>query len=432
MNARVRLEHRLIAVDHDERLHVMLEIEAPKEQSTPDAPPVSLALVLDRSGSMSGRKLDVARSCALWLTERMAAKDRLGLVVFDHEVMVLVGPQTSSSERVRAALRMVGARGSTNLSGGWMKAFELLNEPAFSGPRRILLLTDGLANVGVTEPEELVAMTRSAAEQGVATTTIGFGEGFDESLLTRMADAGRGNAHFAASPEDAPEVFVEEAENLAALVAQNVSVEIRPAPSVSRVEVLGEYPCTTDGAAVQVELGDAYAGLGRRLVLALDVPGLPEMGPREIGHLVIRYTRVGDGIAQHRLEVPITVNVASPEEAAAAGIDPDVREEVAILAAAKAQLQAAEAADGGDFAAAHSLLGDAAERLRGLALDSPNPAVLLGHVADLEDSARLAVEGEWSPLSRKHLHYRSHRASRGRPRRHSPHGPERSADEGAV
>jgi hypothetical protein len=109
-----------------------------------------------------------------------------------------------------------------------------------------------------------------------------------------------------------------------------------------------------------------------------------------------------------------------------------VREEVAILAAAKAQLQAAEAADGGDFAAAHSLLGDAAERLRGLALDSPNPAALLGHVADLEDSARLAVEGEWSPLSRKHLHYRSHRASRGKPRRPRPDGADPSPGEGGI
>jgi hypothetical protein len=269
MNARVRLEHRLIAVDHDERLHVMLEIDAPKDEDAPEAPPMSLALVLDRSGSMSGRKLEVARSCALWLAERMAAKDRLGLVAFDHEVMVFVGPQTSSSERVRSALRMVGARGSTNLSRGWMKAFELLNEPGFSGPRRVLLLTDGLANVGVTEPEELVAMARSAAEQGVVTTTIGFGEGFDENLLTRMADAGRGSAHFAASPEDAPEVFAEEAGDLAALVAQNLSVEIRPTSSVSGMEILGDYQCATVAGGVVDNHGSVVVLAAEELVEAL-------------------------------------------------------------------------------------------------------------------------------------------------------------------
>jgi len=85
--------------------------------------------------------------------------------------------------------------------------------------RRILLLTDGIANVGITEPARLVALARGGAERGVTTTTIGFGEGFDEDLLTAMADAGRGGARYAASPDDAAAVFAEEADDLADLAA---------------------------------------------------------------------------------------------------------------------------------------------------------------------------------------------------------------------
>lgn len=92
----------------------------------------------------------------------------------------------------------------------------------------MLLLTDGLANVGVTDPT-LVSMATSQAEKGICSTTIGFGQDFDEDLLAAMADAGRGNAHYADTPEATPAaIFAQEFEGLVNLVEENVSVEVRP------------------------------------------------------------------------------------------------------------------------------------------------------------------------------------------------------------
>jgi Ca-activated chloride channel family protein len=134
---------------------------------------------------------------------------------------------------LEAALAAIAPGRSTNLSGGWLKGAEVLRGlPARKGPRKVLLLTDGLANVGITDPEALVALARQAGDDGIGTTTIGFGLDFDEVLLTRMAQAGGGNAHFAETPEDAPGIFAQESEDLVQLVAQNVSVEIRPREQV--------------------------------------------------------------------------------------------------------------------------------------------------------------------------------------------------------
>ncbi len=98
--------------------------------------------------------------------------------------------------------------GTTNLSGGCLKGMEALRTGQDgAGPRKVLLLTDGLANVGITEPEALVQMTGKAAAAGVGTSTIGFGGDFAEELLTQMADAGGGNAHYAPTPDQAPAIF---------------------------------------------------------------------------------------------------------------------------------------------------------------------------------------------------------------------------------
>src|ERR671925_398124 len=130
MNADIRLDHKLLSVDAEHDVHAMLELSVPELPGDAGRPPLRLALVLDRSGSMAGAKLETAKRCAAWLVGRL--------------------------------------------------------RPA-----------DGLANVGVTEPERLVALARGAGRDGIGTSTIGFGEGFDEDLLTGMADAAGGNAHYA-------------------------------------------------------------------------------------------------------------------------------------------------------------------------------------------------------------------------------------------
>lgn len=213
MKIDARFEHQLLAVETEHRVHCMLELTAPPAPAGRTRQPLHLALALDRSGSMAGRKLEVALECAAFLARRLASTDELALVAYDAEVTLVALLAPVDQQALLASIAQIPPGGQTNLSGGWLKGVEELGRASGEGARKVLLLTDGLATVGITDGASLVQMTASAAtSKDVGTTTIGFGDDFDEELLLQMADAGRGNAHYAPTPEAAPGIFAKEFE----------------------------------------------------------------------------------------------------------------------------------------------------------------------------------------------------------------------------
>ena len=419
MHANVRFEHQLLAVESEHTVNCMLELQAPPAPEGRPRPPLHLALVIDRSGSMAGPKLEVTRDCASFLVRRLAPTDELALVAYDDEVRLVAPLAPVEPAPLLAAIRRISHGGQTNLSGGWLKGVEELRRARGDGPRKVLLLTDGLANVGVTEPGALIGMAREAAEgSNAGTTTIGFGDDFDEDLLTAMADAGRGNAHYAQTPDAAPAIFAEEFEGLLALVAQNVSAEIRMSEDVALLGILNEFPQVTVPGGVQVELGDAYGDERRRVVFQLHVPQLAELGVKKVADVVLRYTAIGEQIAVHEVQIPVTVNLVSADEAAAAEADHEVTEEVIVLLSARAQEQAREHADRGEFDAAGKLLGDAASELRKMAPSAKAPEELLAQAETLEQNQRWMSQGTYAAASRKMMRFqeRTSRQRRKRPK----------------
>ena len=419
MHANVRFEHQLLAVESEHTVNCMLELQAPPAPEGRPRPPLHLALVIDRSGSMAGPKLEVTRECASFLVRRLAPTDELALVAYDDEVRLVAPLAPVEPAPLLAAIRRISSGGQTNLSGGWLKGVEELGRTQGDGPRKVLLLTDGLANVGVTEPGELVGITRNATESSnVGTTTIGFGDDFDEDLLTAMADAGRGNAHYAPTPDAAPGIFAEEFEGLLALVAQNVSAEIRMTEDVELLSVLNEFPHVAVPGGVQVSLGDAYGDERRRLVFQLHVPRLAELGVKKVADVVLRYTTIGEQIAAHEVQIPVTVNLVPADEAAAAEVDHEVTEEVIVLLSARAQEQAREHADRGEFDAARKLLGEAASKLRKMAPSAKAPEELLAQAETLEQNQRWMSQGTYGAASRKMMRFqeRTSRQRRKRPK----------------
>jgi Ca-activated chloride channel family protein len=201
----------------------------------------------------------------------------------------------------------------------------------------------------------------------------------------------------APTADAAPAIFAQEFEGLTRLVAQNVSVEIRPEPDVEVLSVLNEYPQVPVAGGVQVALGDAYGGDRRRVVLALHVPRLAELGVARIAELVVRYVSVGDEVAEHTLTVPVAVNLVSADEAAASSPDLEVTEEVLVLKAARARDDAIRLADAGDFDEAQRTLAKTERHLRAAGMNAE---------ADALDAQRLSAK-HYGAIARKQLRYES-------------------------
>ncbi|MEX0755616.1 MAG: VWA domain-containing protein [Actinomycetota bacterium] len=424
LSASLRFDHELLAVEREHRVHCMLELVAPAAPEQAKRPDLHIALVLDRSGSMSGPKLETAKACAGYLARKIKPTDELSIVTYDGEVQLAfprqqVGTAGAALEQVIAG---IGPGGSTNLSGGWLKGIEQLRDvPGGSGSKTVLLLTDGLANQGITDPEALVKMARSASdEDGVRTTTIGFGSDFDEILLTRMAEAGVGNGYYAENPDEAAGIFAQEFEGLASVIAQNLSVEIRPTDDVQLLGVLNQFPAVQVEGGIQVQLGDAYAQERRRIVFELHIPNVAALGVKTVADVIVRYVSVEATIEAHDLRLPVTVNMVSADEAGAAGPDADVVDEVTIMMSAHAKEEAREAADRGDFDTARDKLRSAAGELRRIAPDSARAQELLEEANRSEEHASTMDATTYGLTERKRMRYESWQAQRGR--RQPPRG----------
>lgn len=416
MKARVRPEYHLLAVEQEHELHCMFELVVPPVAGEVARPPLHLALVVDRSGSMTGAKLDHARRCAAWLGERLRPTDELALIAYDDEVRLLLPRGPVGSASLAAALASVQPGGSTNLSGGWLKGLEQLRTAPAGSARKILLLTDGMANVGITDAGAIAELARSAQAEGIGTTTIGFGADFDEDLLTAVAAAGGGNAHWAETPDAAPGIFAREFDGLTRLAAQNVSVEIIPSAHVELLGVLNEFPSVAVPGGVQVQLGDAYGDETRRVVFKLHIPHLALLGPVPVAEIVLRYVSVGAEIAAHEVRVPVVVNAVSAQEAAAVAQDGDVREQVLVLRAARARDEAVRLTDAGNLGAARRVLRQAVHDLRAAgAFDEGLAAAMADQVTRLDQEAADLALGPMSAHQRKRLRYDSNSHRHGRP-----------------
>jgi Ca-activated chloride channel homolog len=376
----------------------------------PDATrtPLQLALVLDRSGSMCGEKLDAAQQAALGLVRRLHPDDLVGVVAFDHEVTT-VAPLGRGTEHdaLTEAVRALFARGNTNLAGGWLRGEALLHPVAGEGARaRLLLLTDGQANEGITNPAQLRALAETARRRGITTSTIGFGADYDEDLLRHMADAGGGNAWYIERPDQAVQVFGEELAGLQALVAQDVRVTLRLSAAGRALEFLQDWPSTPAPDGVVLDLGDLYAREPKRVlarwIMDTDVTG-PDavLGTIECSAAVVTAT----GIERRVISTPITASFDEQTR-----VEPVIAREVLAQEAATARREAVERGDRGDAVGAAYQLKAAAAMYAAL----PDDEEAARQQRDLERLAKQYEYGTASAADRKYLKQRAYNQRRGK------------------
>jgi Ca-activated chloride channel homolog len=363
----VKADRALIRARSSSVRYVRAHIEAPAAPPRDDRLPVTIAFVLDRSGSMSGGKLDLAKQAVLTAVRSLHSDDRFSVVVYDNVVDLLV-PATAATKKAKAAaeeaLQPVEARGTTDLGGGWLLGCEQVAASLQEGDvARCLLMTDGLANVGITDPDELVRHARELAARGVATTTFGVGSDFDEVLLHDMAQAGNGNFYFIESAAQIADFVASEVGEALEVVAQDVVLHV-DAPAGARVTSLDGRPTSHDGGHTTVALGPLVSEQLLDTVVKVE---FPQGTTGTESHLVLE---LGD--REGALEAPaatLTFVYASHAENNAQARERDVDREVAHLYAARARAEAVEHNRRGAWKAAERVLRATARRIREYAGD---------------------------------------------------------------
>ncbi len=254
-----------------------LTLTAPDQGPWSEGAPanVDLIVVLDRSGSMSGQKINHAHRAILRLMENLAPQDRLALVSYAGNVVTHAGlaPMTAANRTaLRATVGELRAAGGTNLGGGLKRGIKLAGHNAPSAnARRIILISDGLTNQGITDPRTLGAMAAAGSENALAISTVGVGQEFNEHLMTHLADNGGGSYYYLENPAAFAAIFQEEYQHARAAAATSIRVEL-PLPEGVRLVDAGGYPVQQTGSQAVFHPGSLRRGQSRTFYLTLKLP----------------------------------------------------------------------------------------------------------------------------------------------------------------
>lgn len=354
-----------LPVGCDFTLPVLLRIlpELPTQHG--ERPDIDLSLVIDRSGSMGGAPIAAAKGAATAAVSSLRATDRVSVVTFADQVQVLVPLQPLAEKNpVLELVKLIEAGGSTALFAGWSAGAQQLK--AASGParmRRVLLLTDGEANVGLKDADPIANHVSDLTNDGIQTTTLGFGTAYNENLLRSMAASGNGNHYYVERPAQLLEFFQLELAGLEATQGCSVSLEASPCRADLSVELLQKLP----GEGTQGwKLPDLIAGCPQSLLFYLKVCPI---SPDSLGHEVelvtfrLSWTKPREGTRECQ-ELTLKLPALSQPDYEALPKDGQVVEQMSIFDASQAQLQAARALSLGDSKAAIEALEKALADLR--------------------------------------------------------------------
>jgi Ca-activated chloride channel family protein len=330
---------------------------------------VNVALVLDKSGSMNGRKIEEAKQAAIQAIRRLDANDIVSVVVYDSTVEVLV-PATKLTDKdfVCKKIAQIQPGGRTALFAGVSKAAaELRKFIDRERVNRIVLLSDGLANIGPRAPSELGSLGASLKKENISVTAMGLGLDYNEDLMVQLAGNSGGNHVFIEDATQIAAYFTKEFNTVLSVVAQEVAITIEVAKGVRPVRVFGNQ-AEINGQKVVATLTQLYSQQEKFLVLEVDVPASPEGKPRDIANVSVAY----DNMLTRRPDQLVgkaSVNFSSSDQVIAASVNANVLEAGVLLFANERNKAATILRDKGDIKAARKLLIQNADYLKKYAVD---------------------------------------------------------------
>lgn len=411
-----RQERRLIRSSGSKRyVDFVIRVGQVPEQTEQARLPLKLALVLDRSGSMQGKKMATAKEAALALLDQLTSRDQMAVVIFDDHIDVIqkLAPVTAEyKSQLRSVLQTVQARANTALHEGWLTGCNALTEDTErkgNSVARCFLLTDGIANVGVTDPERIAGEAAGVREHtGISTSTFGIGNDYNELLLGPMAVAGGGQFHHLRTAEEIIKTFVGELGGMLAVAARQVRLEIKTEVGVQS-ELLSAYWENDSAGTVglrSIAIGDLQSEEERHVVLRF---AFPERAEREQQVVQARLVWLADdtekSIAWQELRFSYASNSACDDEPQNA----DVMHWAGLNEVDKARREAVRYNNQGDLTRARASLGAVAQMVSSYAAQDQE---LQEEVQQLQALQEQMVDAPMAPDFSKEVYYKQQNRSR--------------------
>lgn len=335
--------------------------DLPSEETRP---PVNVSVVIDTSGSMNGGKIRQAREAAIAAIQRLRDDDVVSVVLYNSSVQVLV-PATKATDReqIIKQIRSVQAGGNTALFAGVSKsAAELRKFIDDESVNRVILLSDGLANVGPSSPRDLERLGATLVKEGISVSTLGLGLGYNEDLMSGLACSGSGNHIFVEEEDNLVAVFNNEFNDLMSVVAGDFKIHARVGRGVRPVRVLGTN-ADISGRDIHIPLAQLYSSQQRYFVLEVEVDANEGGAKQSLVQVDVEYqnmvTETKDKLSSN-VEIKFddsVVNVTKDQNLEAVAY-------CAVQLANEQNIQATALRDSGEVEAAKRLLNDNVNQLK--------------------------------------------------------------------
>lgn len=290
VKAKLELDRNVLYANQQETAVIKVTLDAPDAASNKKRNPVNLCIVLDRSGSMGQQKMEHAKLAAIQALRSLGKDDLFSLVIYDEVVETIVPSQSAANtEWIEAQISRISSRGSTALFGGVSQAAaEIRKNLEGNFIHRIILLSDGIANVGPSSASDLARLGASLIKENISVSTVGLGNDFNEDLMTSLAEKSNGNNYFVESPNDLSRIFADELGDVLSVVAKKVIIEVECDDGIKPVRVIGRE-ARVSGNKIELNLNQLYGGQQKYALVEVQVPPGAKDVNRNIAFANIRY-----------------------------------------------------------------------------------------------------------------------------------------------
>ncbi len=407
VSCRIETDRAILPAGESQDVVIKVTLEAPPAPADTRRPKVNLALVLDQSGSMTGTKIDQAKQAAIEVVKRLGPGDVFSAVVYDTNVNTIVPARKAQDlQWIISRIRQIRATGNTALFGGVSQgASEIRKNLGNNFVHRIVLLSDGLANVGPSSPEDLGRLGAALIKENISVTTVGVGTDYNEDLMARLSQKSDGNTYFVESGKDLPRIFSAELGDVLNVVAKQVKVIISLPDTVDPVGIVGREG-RINGRTIELYMNQLYGAQEKYALVKVRVPESSAGTRIKIAGATVVYQNP----FTQKKESSTGVSYASfskDERKIAGSTNVDVVRDYQLNLNALAQEKAIELSDKGKKKEAASTLKQSAAQLKKIGTLYQDDE-LLEQAAELEIQADTIQEGGMDKKSRKILRTKSY------------------------